>query len=340
MTSTVATADIRRARRAYAVVALIVPIVIAAIGAGLALLWLPQLPDPVAIHWRGDIPDGFMPAAAAPLVVGGFGLLLPLVFGVIGLAASRHGQWGPTLRFLGAVSLGATVLVVVAMVLSFAVQRGLTDAHDAASVALPLGIAAAAGLVAGLIGWFAQPRVDAVHREPGAAAAVPVAAGERVAWLRTTTMAAGAVIALVGAVVLIAVVALVFALVGIAVWWLLAIIALVVLLVALSTMVFRVRVDARGLRAASMLGFPRVRIPLDDIASVQVAHITPFAEFGGWGFRVTPDGQVGIVMRTGDGIRVTRTNGRTFSVTVADAVTGAGLLSALVAERRAHSADA
>jgi len=339
MHATAITPEVRHARRAYAWVALIIPFIATASATTLTLLWLPDLPDTVAIHWTSDGPDGFMPSAVAPFLVAGAGLFLTLVFGVFGLASSRRGEWGPTLRFLGAVGLGATLLVVTTLTMAFGIQRGVDDPGTAPGVALPLLVGVATGVFGGLVAWFAQPKVTTSRPESVPASTVALAAGERVTWLRTTTMAPGAMIALIAVVVMLGILSLVFAVMGIELWWLLAILALVVLAIVLSTFVFRVRVNENGLRAASLLGLPRVRIPLRDIASVRVTHITPFAEFGGWGFRLSPDGRLGIVMRTGDAIEVTRTNGRTFVVTVSDAVTGAGLLSALVQGQHAPSGD-
>lgn len=59
-------------------------------------------------------------------------------------------------------------------------------------------------------------------------------------------------------------------------------------------------------------------------------------EFGGWGLRWAPGGGFGVVLRSGPGIRITRTNGKTFSVTVDDAETGAALLTALAARAQAR----
>ena len=59
-------------------------------------------------------------------------------------------------------------------------------------------------------------------------------------------------------------------------------------------------------------------------------------EFGGWGLRWAPGGGFGVVLRSGPGIRITRTNGKTFSVTVDDAEAGAALLTALAARAQAR----
>jgi hypothetical protein len=91
-----------------------------------------------------------------------------------------------------------------------------------------------------------------------------------------------------------------------------------------------VRADRDGIEARSLLGWPAFRAPIGDIARVEVREIAPFAEWGGWGTRWIPGRGVGIVMRTGEGLVVTRRDGRLFALTVDDAATAAALLTASV----------
>ena len=90
-----------------------------------------------------------------------------------------------------------------------------------------------------------------------------------------------------------------------------------------------------GLRVRSIAGLPRFSVALADVEGVAVVRVDPTAEFGGWGFRLGLDGRFGIVLRAGDAIQVERRRGRTLVVTVDDAATGAGLLSALADRSRA-----
>lgn len=58
--------------------------------------------------------------------------------------------------------------------------------------------------------------------------------------------------------------------------------------------------------------------------------VSPMGDFRWLGPAVVPGGgRFGVVLRTGPGIRVTRTNGEAFTVTTDDAETGAALLNAL-----------
>jgi hypothetical protein len=92
----------------------------------------------------------------------------------------------------------------------------------------------------------------------------------------------------------------------------------------------RVTADRRGLTVSfGPFGWPRMRVPADDIAEVAVADVSP-GQFGGWGYRIVPGGS-GVIMRSGEALVVTRRSGRRFTVTVDDAGTAAGLLSAVAA---------
>lgn len=149
-------------------------------------------------------------------------------------------------------------------------------------------------------------------------------------WAGTATMArSGRIVLGVSLVVLLAATVLSFAAGGAAGW--ITLTTLLVLTVLVATMlVFRVRVDTRGLLVRSAVGWPRTWIAAAEIASVRVTEIDPFAEFGGWGWRYGVDGRRGIVLRAGEALEVTRRGGTVFVVTVDDAATAASLLAEAV----------
>jgi len=104
----------------------------------------------------------------------------------------------------------------------------------------------------------------------------------------------------------------------------------------LTTMVaFDATVDERGLLARGLLGWPTLRVPLDEVVEARATTIHPFKEFGGWGYRVGRGGRTGIVLRTGDALEVRRTGDRIAVVTVDDAATAAALLNTLADRARA-----
>lgn len=337
MTRPADSALVLRARRAYAVVAVWIPLGLTALAVALMLVWLPEVPSTIAVHWgAGGQPDGFGPAWAAPVLAALVGAGLAALFGAIGHAAGRTGEWGPTVRFLGALGCGTTTLVLVLVTASFAAQRGLTDAGEAAGIAVPLLAGLGAGAAAGVGAWFAQPAVAVSGGSRSAAVPeVALAPGEHAAWFRTTTMSRPAMIAIIGVTLLMAVLAVATGLLGGELWWVFCLLAIVFAVLTATSCVFRVSVTESGLRVRSIAGLPRFGVALTDVESVAVVRVEPMAEFGGWGFRLGLDGRFGIVLHAGEAIQVVRREGRPFLVTVDDAATGAGLLSALAARSRA-----
>ncbi|KAA9130644.1 hypothetical protein [Microbacterium caowuchunii] len=198
----------------------------------------------------------------------------------------------------------------------------------------------AVALVVGLLAWLVQPRVAAAETAGDVPAApLPLRTGERAVWLRTGTMATGAIVGITLAVVAVCIAAILSWVAdgGVAAV-ILSALAVVVLLLAVSSTVFRVRADERGLRVASLLGVPPFQVPLTDVAAAARVTIEPMGEFGGWGMRVGPGGRFGVLLRRGEAIEVTRRSGKRFVVTVGDAGTGAALLEAL-RERQGTAAD-
>jgi hypothetical protein len=331
--------DVRRARRRFVIVAVVVPLVITVVGIALMLIWLPQLPNPIAVHWSAaGHADGFGSPSLVVVLTAVIGVGLTALFAMPVLVASREGEWGLTMRLLGALSAGITVYLVTLATWSVAMQRGLADAHDAPSIIPALAAATVVGVVVGSAAWFVQPNVVSsggqtpTTTEPGPFVLRP---GEQVVWMRTSTMPAAGMIAVVGSTIAASVAATWMALSGNGPWVAIAFLALVLAVAACTTSVFRVRVSDDGLIVRSALGIPRYRVPLGAVRSVTVIHIDPMAQFGGWGIRLSLDGRLGVVLRRGDAIQVERTGARTFVVTVDDAATGAALLQALV--ERAHA---
>ncbi|MEQ6898771.1 DUF1648 domain-containing protein [Microbacterium sp. KR10-403] len=331
------TPDVRAARRAFLWVGVIVPVVITLLSATVIAIWLPQLPDPAATHWSGGGgPDGFGPAWTYLVI----GLAVPLglvaLFAVMALFSHRMPprdpegpQWSSTARFLGAMSLGVSVMMAITMPASVGVQRGLADAADAPDVTgwMLAGFAAAAATT--VLGWFLQPAVAATAGSNAAVAPLPLAPGERAVWTSSaTTGRAGVTTLTVSLLVLVATAVVLWSL-DVPSWWILALVCVILCVLMLTMLSFRVRVDAAGLLVRSTAGWPRFRIRPEEIAGVREITVHPFAEFGGWGVRLGTDGRFGVVLRTGDAIEVTRRSGRIFVVTVDDASTGAALLEAV-----------
>ncbi len=321
------TEEVRRARRAFLIVGLVVPIVIALVAVGFILAWLPDVPDRVVTHWGPEGPDGYGSAQMYVWMQVLVGLVVPLMLTLPVLAMMKD-SWGPTGRLLAAISIGVSALVAVGSVGSVMIQRGGGDGSGFGAV---LAIGFGAMLLLGAVGWFVQPRVitSAASMPPSQLTLAP---GERAAWFGTSAMGRpGAIFLVIAVLVLIATTAWVFVMDG-ATGWILAVVTLLVMALVATTLVFRIRINAEGLRVRSVAGWPRWSIPASDITDARVVQVNPMGEFGGWGLRFAVDGRMGIVLRTGEGLQVTRRSGRTLVVTVDDARTAASVLNTAVKE--------
>lgn len=322
-----------RAIRRFVLVAIIAPAVIVAVGVAIQLLALPAVPATVATHWNASgHADGFAPSWTQPLLTALFGLGVPALIALSALPGMRRGDRGPSYRLLGALAAATSALVTVGMTWTFAMQRGLADASAAPPVWPALGGALLAGIAVGVGAWLLQPAEEWPGRRVAPATPLDLAHGERAVWLRTATMHTGAAVAIVAAVLAVLLSAVVAWTAGAPAGtaWLLTGIALVLLVLAATTLAFRVRVDEDGLAVDSVLGVPRFRVALDDVESAARVVVNPAGDFGGWGLRMGTGRRFGVVLRAGEALEVVRRGGRRFVVTVDDAGTAAGLLEALV----------
>lgn len=336
-------ADALRSRTAFLWVGVIAPLAMLVLAAAVIIAWMPELPDPIAIHWGSDGVDGSAPKwAYIPLILGiGAGVIA--LDAALALFAHRLPQsstkpavepWSATARFLGAVNLGLAAMIAFIAVIGAGLQRGLSNAVDAPDIG---GWAAVGFVLLGalaVLGWFLQPAPPVPAADQGApAGSIPLATSERAAWFGTAAMARSGVIVLIVSLVLLAVMTVFWVARGEDGWWILALVTILIAVFIGTMSVFRVRVNSEGLRARSLLGWPSNRIRLDRIDDVEVVQLDPFREFGGWGWRLSTDGRRGIVLRAGEALQVTETCGRVFVVTVDGASEAAAVLETL----RAHA---
>lgn len=314
------------------VAAAVLPAAVAAIGAGLVWSWRDELPSPVAIHWGLDgAADDFADVGFVVAVIAGFGGAFALGGLILVLAARGDSLLS---RMTAGVTAGTTAFVTALAAWLTANQRGLADAGGAdvspAVVLAALGIGAAAAAAA----VFLVPRSG--ERDPRLAEpdvpAVPVRTGEHVAWTRsvaTGSLPAALLVAGVG----------VTAVVGVVTrqWWTLGLSFVLAVLVG-AMFSITVTVDRRGLTVRGRFGWPRWQVPLDEIERATIDQVRPIRHFGGYGYRIAAFGPLrgasGFVLRGGDALVVERVGGRRNVTVVDDAVTAAGLLNSLVAERR------
>jgi len=314
-----------------ALVAVIVPFALAAVGVALQLAWLPELPATIATHWglTGE-PDAFGPAWTMPLLLGVLGVVLPAAFGTVLARTVRPEGPTATQKLLAVASLFAVTLLSIAVTVSVAIQRGIEVGTSSPAILPTLGIGIAAALILGAVGWFLMPRATSGASTPDLATPpLPVAPGELVVWVGHARFSTWVVILLCGIfAVATAAVVFVIALRGV---WPLAVVPLVLGVSLLGTASWRVRVDAAGLTVRPTLGWPQYRVALGEVASANKTSVVPLGEFGGYGIRWGLGRRLGIITRGGEALEVKRRDGRAVVVTVDDAATAAGLLTALAA---------
>ncbi|GAA1961393.1 DUF1648 domain-containing protein [Agromyces allii] len=335
-TTTVQARDRRERRLVWAVVVWI-PFAIVAVTTLVQLLWIPRMPDEIAVHFDATgQPDRWTTPGRAVLgsAVISLSLVLALAIATFGGArAMRQGEGRPV-RYLArvrptAVFAPATTVAVSGIMLAL---YGLQlEGVEAPAWSVPVAIIG--GLLLGaLVGWIAWRVLPAPDRSasdaPAATPALDLAPGERAVWTETSS-SPWLVAFLIGLALAVTAVPLVLAPEA---WWLWVLLFVFVLLLA-TTAWIRVTVDRNGLVVRTLLGFPLSHVPLDRVISAADVDVLP-AEFGGWGFRFDMHGRRGIIIRSGEAIEVERTGAAPLVVTVADARTGAALLNALAAAKR------
>lgn len=337
------TPDVRRARTAFLWVGMIVPLAMIVVSAVVVAIWLPELPEPAAVHWSGDGVDGYGPGWSFLAILCGVGGGMIIAFALLVWFAHRspsaahptgstRPEWSVTARFLGAVNLGLAGLMSVVALAAVGPQRGLAEASEAPNVGGPAAIGGFGLLIAlTAVGWFLQPKIDARATDDAASAApLSTSASERVMWIGSTTISRGGKSVLGGLVLLVCVLAVVVIAPGQAGFWPAAILIATAVFMAVAfivTLVFRVRIGPSGILVRSLVGWPTIDIPADEVTAVRAVTVNPFAEFGGWGLRYGLDGRYGVVLRAGEALEVTRTDGRRFVVTIDDAETAASVLA-------------
>lgn len=304
-----------------------VPQVLAVVPAAVLLLaeW-DRLPERMATRFGfdGSVSDT-MSRPALLLTMVGLGLVLAVTLGLLNrpLWGARVSRWDmPRLHVVVSWALAAFLGVV----LFVAVWSNL-DAEDPANVSMSsvvLLYALGAAVVAGAVAAVLVPKSEAEPLDDHDPPAMDLPPGEHVSWSRSISSPWLAVLG----VVLLAVGTVLGWSLGWGVGALLVVVGLMVALLSSAT----VMVDRRGTTVTfTPLGWPRVRVRLDETESAVAEDVSP-AEFGGWGYRFVP-GASGLVLRAGPALILTRTSGRRFVVTVDDARTAARVLNGLCARR-------
>lgn len=335
-----------QAKSAARLVGLYLPLGLTLVGATLFLLWMPRLPNPMATHWNGaGVADGFGSPWTSFFGFTAVNLLIASMYFLQHLqmwqARQKPGApiWGAMNRILPAIVLGTITLIFVMEIGTTIPQLDLANAHDMPPINPVMFGSFGAGIVAGLVGFFMQPklRIDPVV-DAGAGRPLELADTERAVWFGAANASKAYywVVAVTSAVLLASTI-MVFSIRPFE-WAPVSIMsatAFFVFPLLLMCARFTVRIDEQGLSARALTGWPVIRVPANDVDRVDVGEIMPFAEFGGWGLRWIGGGAMGIVLRTGEGIRISRKSGKSLAITIDDAATAASVLMA--APKRSES---
>lgn len=326
------------AKRAALIVGTALPLLILLVSAVLQLAWLPRMPSPAAVHWGASgLPDGFgSPWQNLGLFVGVNVMMLALP--LVGRFQARRpstglpkATWASGSRFLPAFVLGMTVSLQTQAIGVSLAQLDAADARDTGSTLWALIGGFAGGAIVGVIAYLLQPKLqlDPETGEP-AAEPLPLSGAERAVWVGDVTPSRTMSLVVTSILVLLAALSVwMFTIEAAAGWITLGTLVFFAALMLMG-MRFRVRIGPQGFEAKSVIGFPVFRVPAEDVAGVVTAEINPLGEFGGWGLRFSGN-RAGIVPRGGEGIVITRRDGRVLVATLAGAEEAAAVLSAAAA---------
>lgn len=315
----------------------VVPLAVLASAFLLVLSWLPQLPEEVAVHWG---PQDVNRYGSVWELIGVLGAVAALSISVLAGFALFTGRTALIRRMVLGLATGQAVLFAGLMLAPVAAQLDLApgEVPDAPELGMLIGLVAAlaaGALAAGFAGK--DPRMSATGPVTGAQA--ELAPDERAVWVKTVSPSRRflAWFAVIGVLYLVSMGALAWSVQS----WFTLVLTLLPLPLTLVMFAWRVRVDSRGLTAASFIGWPRLHVPADEAEGAAAGWVeSPMGEFGGWGIRSSltePGGTVGVVIRSGEALEVTRSGGRKVVVTIDDAATAAALLNTKAQRARQSS---
>jgi MFS family permease len=284
-----------------------------------SLTILGELPDPVASHFGADgRADGFSSPLTLILSLTVLGVLLLGLFAAIARSGFTSGV---SARVMAGIGAGSVILLAALLALMLDAQRGLADAATATlggRLPLAFGIAAAGGLLVALLARPVIAEAPQLDRTE-----IPLSDTSRAVWFGSARVSGWILVIFAAGAVVLLMAAVYVALEG---RYLLAAILAVAFLPAILLTGVRVRVDAHGIHWRLLPGFPGATIPYSSVKDVSVVDMRP-GDWGGWGWRFGPHGQA-LFFRSGEGLRIERTRGAAFHVSVDDASRGAALIRA------------
>lgn len=288
-------------------------------GATPLVLWN-RLPDPMASHWDiSGTPDASLPRVAEFLLI--TALTAAILLGALAVSRLRLTRGAARLHIglLAATSAFLASLRVVTLLANLDAPTWREAGSVGWSVLLCLAIALAAGALGVLLAG-GRPELE---RTSASVEAAPVEPGQALVW---SGHAGGKAVALAPLILMLLAAVLGWPMPqpgGIAV---LIVLPLAALLVATLGQA-RVTIGPRGVLVVfGWLGWPRIRVPVQEISAVEVENVEP-AAYGGWGLRRVP-GALAVVTRRGPALRIERTDKPALVITADGAAEAASVLAA------------
>jgi hypothetical protein len=316
------------ARRAALIAAIWVPLAIVILSEAVILIVGATGKTQLIVHW-GTGSGRYGPWWTYAILVPAIGFP---VIAFMGFFIARATRMAGMNAWIPAIAIGITVFHA----LGLGVGSVVLNASPLAP-ALPLAGGAALAIVAALVTWRLLPREAAADSAVQAADRLPVKAGEVVAWTGRVDLPAWFVSLIAGiAAVLVGLGVLLVLTRG---WhiWPVFFAPTVLFVVIFVTAQFSVTAGPGGFLLRSAVGWPRLRVPVSDLAKAGVVAVDPLADFGGWGIRwvIGPSrkGRWGVVTRRGPALEVVRLDGRSIVVTIDDAGGAAATLETYVTKR-------
>lgn len=285
-----------------------------------------RLPESVAIHWgMGGAADGFADRDVVPWLFGGFAVLIGGLLAVIAASSTKVVAGA---RLLWGLPLGVVAFVAALGVAVTAAQIDATVAPDLPGWAIPLALGA------GLAGWAVAawlagpPAAVPASTEPAPpdAPRLDLPASHTAVWSGRTPVAKVLPVIAAGT-------ALLGIVLGLFASWSVTVIIFPVVLLVVGSMLYTVTAGPGGIRVSGALfGYPRVTVPLREIASVEAGEVSAWS-FGGWGIRIGRGGESAVITRSGPALIVTRTDGAVLRVSLDEPQEAAAALSTLLDRR-------
>ena len=317
-------------RAGYALLGSLPSVVVLVVGVVLLRLWSSELPTTVATHWGSGGVNGTADVRTVVVSV----VIVAVVAALVGGLSGWFIREARVLRVAIALVNGVVVFVTIGLVGTVGAQRGSTDTSD---VGVPVGALLLAGVLGLLVALASASLVRPTHlSQPPVVGAQPIeslAVGERFLWQRRVSASSGSLVVLGVALLTMGALAVVLR----SAWLVLP--CVVVVAAAAILWSARVSVDRGGVAVRGVVGWPRLTIPMHDVRRAEVAHVNALRDFGGYGQRICVYGRLrgvrGLVLRSGSGLLITRSDGSRDLVVVPDAAVAAGLVNASVSQ--AHS---